>query len=258
MNKVILSILLLIISVICKSQTADSLVISADRPGMATPPGIIPSKKFQIESGFSDEKINTNKLFQETTQYNTTLFRYGISNSSEIRVQTDYARLKTTNSNITGFDPLTIGTKLTIIEGKGVLPKTSFLFNLTLPYLGNKNFRPDNMAPSFYLLFQNNLTDKLNLCYNIGLEYDGSSPSPSDFMAICMGYAISDKLSCFIENYNWFSNVLKPLNYFDLGCAYLIRKNLQFDVSANFSLQNFDNYNMYNFGLSWMFPNRSK
>jgi hypothetical protein len=253
-NKSIFIILLVTLALNSKSQTTELPDISPDRPGVATPPFILQAKKIQIETGYSFEKIKSKNTFQETTLYNTSLFRYGINQNSEIRLQADYAQLKTDSLNITGFNPLTIGTKLLISEAKGILPKTSFLFNLTLPYFGEKNFRPENLTSSIYLLMQNDITKNLNTCYNIGLEYNGENSTPTEFAAISFGYNIIDKLSGFIENYNWFSKNTKPENYFDLGCAYLIGNNLQLDLSGNMNLQDFDNYFMINFGLSWRIP----
>ena len=258
MNKIFVSILLLIFSLVCKSQTVEEPDFSADRPGMATPPSIVQPEIFQIETGYAFEKITGENIFQETTLFNTSLLRYGINKNSEIRMQTDYAQVKTHQSKITGFDPLIVGTKLLITEGKSVLPQTSFMFNLTLPYIGNKNFRPDNIVPSAYLLFQNDITEKLNVCYNAGLEYDGETTIPSTFTAVCFGYSFSDKFGGFIENYDWFSNAAGPLNYVDLGCTYMAGKNFQIDVSGNMNLRDFKNYFMINFGVSWRIIKREK
>jgi len=247
MNKIIISIFLFIISVVCKSQTVELPDFSADRPGMATPPNISTPKKIQIETGFSYEKFK----FQKTNLYNSTLLHYGINQNSEIRIQSGYAQFKTDSLNITGFNPLSVGTKLMISEAKGILPKTSFLFNLTLPCIGEKNFRPENLTPSIYLLMQNGITKKLGVCYNIGVEYDGESTEPTKFASICFSYSISDKLSGFIENYNWFSNSTKSENFIDIGCAYLIGKNFQLDLSGNINLNDFENYFMINFGVAW-------
>jgi len=239
------------INISSKSQTNELPDISADRPGMATNPFIAPSKKIQIETGFSYENDKRENLFQETTLYNSALFRYGLNKNSEIRLQTDYAKVKTDSISITGFNPLTVGTKLLISEQKSILPKASFLLNLTLPCFGEKIFRPENLTPSFYLLMQNDITDKLSICYNIGIEYNGIITEPMEFAAICFNYSITNKFSGFIENYNWFSNSSKPENFIDCGFAYLLRKNIQLDLSGNMNLQDIENYFMINFGVSW-------
>lgn len=254
MNKSIITALLIALTITGKSQTDEIPDISADRPGMATPPFILQPKKVQIETGFSYEKILFDNNFQETILYNSSLIRYGINRNSEIRLQTDYARVKTDSTNITGLNPLTIGAKLLILGAKGILPTTALLFNLTLPWIGEKRFRPENLAHSIYLLMQNDITKKLNVCYNIGIEYNGESPVPVEFAAICFGYSITDKFNMFIESYNWFFNNTKPDNFIDVGGAYLIGKNFQVDLSGNMNLQYIEKYFMINAGVSWRIP----
>lgn len=250
-KKIISCTFLLIISVVGKPQTSELTDISADRPGMATPPSIAIPTYFQVETGFSYEKNQLEKPFQKNIYYNSLLIRYGINTNSEIRLQTDYANLRTDNESITGFDPLTIGTKIYLSEAKGILPKTSLLLNLTLPCFGVKSVRPENLSPSIYLLMQNDITERLNVCYNFGIEYDGESATPTEFAAICLGYSITDNLSVFAENYDWFSKGTKPEYFLDLGIAYLIGKNIQLDLSGNMNLQNIENYFMINAGVSW-------
>lgn len=64
-------------------------------------------------------------------------------------------RVKTDHQIINGLKPLTTGTKLNITKGSGLLPCTSFMFNLTLPGTGLKKFRLDHLAPTAYMLIQN-------------------------------------------------------------------------------------------------------
>jgi len=250
MNKIIFVFFLFLISINCKSQTVEIPDIIPDRPGMTTGPFIVLPKKFQIETGFLYEKNMEDNTLGETILYNSTLLRFGINKNAEIRLQTDFAKVKTDSLNITGFNPLTIGTKILISESKGAIPQTSFLFNLTLPWVGRKEFRPANPAPSLFLLFENDIK-KWNICYNFGLQFDGESPAPSEFAGLCIAYNFTDKLSFFIENYNWFCGKTKPENYMDIGCAYIIAKNIQLDLSGNMNLQDIKHYYMVSFGVSW-------
>jgi hypothetical protein len=190
LNKMYLFVLLLFASFAAKTQPSQLPDISADRPGMATPPSIIEPKCFQVETGFSFEKNKLEIPFQENILYNSTLLRYGINKNSEIRLQTDYARYKTDSVDITGFIPLTIGTQLIVSEEKGIIPKISILLNFTLPFFGEKNFRPKKLSPSIYLLLQNDILDKLNVCYNIGIEYDGETTPQQNLLRYVLVIAL--------------------------------------------------------------------
>ncbi len=258
MNRFIVTLLFFISSVIVEAQTADIPYLTADRPGMATTADIVLPLKFQIETGCSFEKMSSGNTYQENILYNTSLLRFGINENAEIRLQTDFAQVKTESSSLIGFNPLTIGTKLKLTEGNSWLPKTSLLLNLTLPWVGKKDFRPDKLSPSFYLLMQNNITDKLNICYNVGVQDDAENSTPQEFVALCFGYSFTDRLSAFIESYNWFEANTPPANSFDLGCACLIGKNIQIDVSGNMNVQGFRNYFMVNCGLAWRIMKRTR
>ncbi len=253
MNRIIIFVTFIVLTNTAQSQTTELPDFSADRPGMATSPYIVNSKSFQIETGFSSENDNRENYLVQTFLYISSLLRYGINKNAEIRLQTDFANVKTDSLNTTGFNPLTIGTKLLITEGKNIIPKTSFLFNLTLPYFGEKNFKPNNFIPSFYLLMQNDINKKLNVCYNVGLEFDGKSSIPTKFIAICFGYSMTEKFSGFVENYNWFSSIERPEYFVDCGLTYMIKKNIQLDISGSLNLQNINKYYMFSFGLTCNF-----
>lgn len=217
---------------------------------MATTPFTLQPKAIQVETGFAYEKSTIANFRQETFIFNTSLLRYGLTSNCEMRLQADYAQFKTENLNIHGFNPLIAGTKLLISKARGIIPETSLLLNLTLPYVGEKQFRPDHLAPSLYLLMQNDLSEKVNICYNLGVEYDGESPVPSEFVALCLGYSFSDKFSGFVENYNWFSKGAKPDIYVDAGFAYLVSENIQLDLSCSMMPVDIDEYLFVSFGVS--------
>lgn len=192
----------------------------------------------------------------ETTLFNSSLLRYGINKNSEIRLQVDYAKVKKDGIAFTGFNPIIIGTKLDISEGKSIIPKTSFLLNLTLPFLGNENFRPHYLMPSFYLLMQNNINSKSSIGYNLGIEYDETKTAPAKFISLCFTHNIAYKLSGFIESYNWFSDNMEPENFIDCGLAYFLRKNFQIDLSGNINVRSIKNYFLFSFGVSWSIQQR--
>lgn len=258
MNRILFLIFLTFTVAAGKSQ---SLVpdFSADRPGMATPTNIMMPLKFQIESGFSFERSGSAGAKQDYILFNSSLLRFGIDKNAEIRLQTDVAQLKTDSVNLTGMNPLTLGVKLKIF-GKSrsfLLPQASVLMNVTLPWLGKKEFRPVHPIPSVFLLMQNDITQKLNVCYNFGVQYDEESAAPVEFFALCFGYGFNDKFSAFIENYNYFASASGPVNSFDAGCAWMVAKNVQLDVSGNLNCQDFKHYFMLNCGVAWRILKKS-
>jgi len=250
-------VLFLILSSTIKSQPDSLNNFVPDRPGMATPPNVLTSRNLQIEEGSQFEKYKQGLLNNDNFLFSSPLLRYGIVNILEVRIQTDYVydkekdRTKTSTSTIQGLNPLTIGSKIKLVEQRKTLPDISVLFNLTLPYFGNKEFRPANFAPSFYLLMSKSISEKLNVCFNYGLSWDGSSAVPTHFYALCLGVNLDERWSTFIENFGYFSKMTNPVYYIDTGFAYLINDRLQIDFSATGYLNSFFSYYSMNMGIAW-------
>lgn len=248
-------LLFLVLHPMVKSQTDNSISFVPDRPGMATPPNILTAKHFQIEDGFQYEKNDNGILRNENLLFSSLLFRYGVVKNFELRIQSDYAYNKikdtATTSIIYGLNPITLGSKINLIEQKRAIPTISFLFNLTLPFVGNKEFKPDNFAPSFFLLFSNDISEKLNVSYNYGMSWDGSSSEPTHFYALCLGANLNSNWSTFIEGYGFSNQQTNSSFYIDAGFAYLINDHLQIDLSAVGYLNSFLDYYLLNAGIAW-------
>jgi Putative MetA-pathway of phenol degradation len=237
------------------AQSADSLEFGADRPGIATPPNIAAEKTLQIENGFQYEHSSIDGLTSENILFSSLVLRYGLSSYAELRLQTDVAYSREqdslSNTKLFGLNPVTIGAKIKLCEQRDIIPDLSVLVNLTLPYFGKSEFRPDNYIPSCYLLFAKDLTEELNLCDNVGVSWNEGSPSPTYSYALCLGLSLNDHLSTFVEAYGFLATHAGPDHYFDAGFAYLLSRNLQVDVSAAGALSSSAGYVLLGAGIAW-------
>jgi hypothetical protein len=226
----------------------------SDRPGTGTPPDIVTINDFEVEEGIQYESVTDGIMRNQNFLLSSVLFRYGLTENSEIRIQSDYAYNKSdsvVSSIVYGFNPVTIGAKVKLFEQLGIKPNFSLLLNLTLPFIGKNEFRPDNMAPSIYLLMANDLSETVNLCYNYGMIWDGSSTVPTHFYAVCLGVNLNDELSTFVEGYGYLNQTTQPKLYFDAGFAYLITEHLQIDLTAAGYINSFKDYYLFNIGFAW-------
>lgn len=251
MNRIVIGIVLITITITVRSQSIELPTMTADRPGFATSPNLVYPKHFQIETGSAYERASGDHTIEELILFNTFLARYGINKIFEARLQADFAHVKTDSVNKMGFSLITAGAKLMIYKGKGIIPMTSFMVDLTFPFSNDKFFKPESPMPSFFLLMQNDITENFNISYNFGMDFIDGYSVPIEFAAICFEYDFTQNLITFIESYNWFATGELPKNFIDVGCAYLITKNIQLDLSASMSLQDFKNYYMINGGVSW-------
>jgi hypothetical protein len=174
----------------------------------------------------------------------------------EVRVEADFAKVKTDSLIRTGFNLWTAGAKLQIYKGKGIIPITAVMANLTFPFSNNESFKPLSPKPSVYLLMQNNITEKLGINYNFGVDFINGYSVPVEFAAICFEYGFTESLTISLESYNWFATGQLPINFIDVEGAYMFGKNIQPDLSISMSLQDFRHYFMVSGGFSWRIPKK--
>jgi hypothetical protein len=251
MHRIVICIVLIAMTVTVFSQPIELPTMTADRPGFATSPNLVIPKHFQIETGSAYERASGSHTIQELILFSSFLARYGINKILEVRFQSDFAKVKTDSTSNMGFSLITAGAKLLIYKGKGIIPMTSLMVNLTFPFSDDEFFKPESPMPSFYLLMQNDITEKINISYNFGMDFIDGYSVPIEFAAICFEYDFTESLITFIESYNWFATGELPKNFIDVGSSYLITNNIQIDLSASMSLQDFTNYFMVNGGVSW-------
>jgi hypothetical protein len=205
LKNIAIVVLLLFVSVKNYSQTLDAIV--PDRPGQTNPPTIVPVGIFQLETGFSRESSKSGDILTTNFLYNTSLIRIGLLENCELRLTFEYAGTKidsaAQSSIVNGFNPISVGSKLAVCPEKGMIPQTSFNISITLPYFGKQEFRPPYLAPSFFLLMQNTLSDRYSLGYNLGLQWDGNEPNATAVYSISLSITVVESLSIFAEFYGF-------------------------------------------------------
>jgi hypothetical protein len=233
--------------------------IVPDRPGQTNPPNVVASGTVQLETGFSQEAQNADGIKMTNYLYNTSLVRIGLMSSCELRITAEYAGIRidsgSHSSVMKGFNPVSLGTKIMMCPEKGILPQTAMNIAFTLPYVGRKEFRPSFLAPSFFLLMQNTLTEKLTIGYNLGLQWDGERPNATAAYSISPTFTMTNGLSIYAELYG-FSTEKSISDYrAGMGCAYLINDNVQIDISGGVGLNTIAPDSFVAFGCAWRFNN---
>jgi hypothetical protein len=243
MKKIILSVLSIFSFV---SLSAQEVEFTADRPGASTGPSTVARGVIQWEQGVQYDGDGGKGTFT----FSSTMFRYGLFDGVELRLSGDGFIYDNANRWKTAFSGVNIGTKIRCYEGGGAVPAVSVLANFSIPCTGTKGFVVENFAPSLYLLFENTLNDRFSLGYNVGAEWDGSSPSPATFLALSLGYSITDGVGCFIESYNYLA---RGGNQFcaDFGFNYMVARKVQLDIAANLDLRDPAHCWAVSFGVAW-------
>ena len=228
------------------SLFAQEAEFTADRPGASTGPSTVAKGVIQWEQGIQYDGDGGKGAFT----FSNTLFRYGLFDGMELRLSGDGFIYNNGNRWKPAFSGINIGTKIRCYEGNGAVPAVSVLADFSIPATGTKGFAVENFTPSLYLLFENPLNDKFSLGYNVGAEWNGESPSPAAFLALCLGYSINERLGCFVESYNYLAG---EGNQFcaDFGFNYMLARKVQLDAAANLDLRDPAHCWAVSLGVAW-------
>jgi len=242
--KLCLAIILNLV-IIASLFSQDSNPLITDRPDQTESSNTVGKNVLQIESGTLLEtgiEVNAWTL-------NTNLFRYGISNNFELRLNTDLIRAKNKLSDLsdTGLGDIQLGFKYQFLRGK---VEGAWLSHTYIP-TGSVAFE-GVWGTSNKLLLQHDVSDRMSFGYNVGYEYfEGDLQNFTYTYAI--GFSLTEKVGFFTEIYgDWVEFDEFFLNY-DNGFTYLINDNLQLDLSLGFGL-NHDLGDFYSAGVSWRIP----
>lgn len=231
MKKIIFLILLLISSTV----TAQ---ISTDRPDQTEASVVLPKNILQIESGF---------VFQDEEVFNT-LFRYGISEKVEFRLNTNYMLLDSPDvKNIPSprFGDIEIGMKIQIFKSAESSTTVAFLSHLSLP-TASKYYTNDGYGTLNRFLISHDFSDTFSVGYNLGYNkiYDKKGA-----FVYTLAFAKSlNKWGVYAEIFGEKPKENLQSN-FDLGVTYLINKDFQLDVSFGEGFNNDLSY--FALGASW-------
>lgn len=226
-------------------------MVVPDRPGYTWGAEVTPHHKVIWDHGFGYESTFEGA---NTLTLSSTVLRYGLFENLELRVGTDFMMFNDGNAKepTFGFSPLTIGTKLKVYEGTGILPSIGLLAELQSPHIGSKDLLPSHLAPSMYLIFENTVTDWLGICYNVGEEWDGESATPTTFLGLSLYFSFNDQLGAFVETYNYLNSENGNQYMSEIGFTWLVSRRVQLDIEGDFDLQNFGKYYAVGCGVSWM------
>ena len=262
MKKIILiySLLIVLFPSATFAQNDSIPNIGTDRPTQTVGPYIVPKGSFQIESGIIYTNTNNQTDINEQWSYATTLLRYGIFDNFEIRLNssfestTVYVKDIQEDSTYSGMGPVTAGFKITLAKERGVRPELAIVATITFRHLGNENYSPTFSYPVGILSATNTLSKRFSLGYNIGFAYSGEDADGFFIYTVYLGFQITNRLWSFAEVYGDFDNGNFPNHKWDAGLTYLIRHNLQFDVSGGIGISNDVDKYFLNAGISWRLP----
>ena len=228
--------------------------IVTDRPDQTESSVVVPVGYLQIESGAIYTRIDEQ---ESEFIYNTTLFRYGLLPWLELRLVQDIGQrqLALDGGELTsmGFFPLRLGTKVHLLNERGLVPETALLYEAELP-TGSSEFKPEGASHTIRALLSYTLTESIDLGTNLGINVEDQQKGVSPVYTLSFGFQLTDRLSAFTEVYGLFEREGEDRHGFDGGFLYLLRPNLQLDISAGAGITEAADDGFISAGFAWRIP----
>ncbi|KMQ64786.1 hypothetical protein ACM46_11185 [Chryseobacterium angstadtii] len=199
--------------------------IQLDRPDQTETVCTVPKAYLQVENGFRLEHI-TKK--ENRYEFPSVLWKYGLTNTIELRFITELAK----ENEEVKIRPVSVGFKTQLIEERGIIPKTSLIAHVMVQI--NKNAQL--FTPRFRFTFQNNLSKKASIGYNLGMEWNPENTIPTYIYTLTYGRSLNEYLGAYIETYGFYSQNKKADSRINGGLTYLMSSNFMIDLSSGFGL----------------------
>jgi hypothetical protein len=259
MKKIFILVVIFIFLLFSRVYSQQLEDIFTDRPDQTESPDILNKHFFQFETGMNYEK-NKSDPDVKITNYSIPelLIRYGLNKNVELRVELNYSKEDISsinyNENNSGLKPIGLGMKIKLFEEKKLIPKTSVLLSFDLPGTGSDLYRVKHISPDLKILMDNDITDKIDIGYNIGISWENEEKTNTEYYTISLGVNPFNRFGFFIESYGFFTKSVSPDFRMDYGISYLILKNFNVDVSSGLGLAKISPDYFIDFGFSIRLP----
>jgi len=238
MRSIVLCSAALLIAAPAMAQEA----IATDRPDFVESSLTVGKRVFQYETSAATDWTTTAGTTARVVA-TPTLLRYGITNTLELRIETDgfYRASVEDAGSESGMADAAFGLKWHAVDGREAVPSVAFLLHGDVP-TGSAAFRGIGIRPSLRAVGEWALPGDFALGVMPGVAYDANGGTGQEWTAILgatVGRPVSDRLRFFVE----YAAEQLPTSQnggtvalLDLGSAFLITQDIQLDLSYRHGL----------------------
>ncbi|RZL00020.1 MAG: transporter [Rubrivivax sp.] len=218
------------------STQAEEAAMATDRPDIVESSAVVGLHRFQIETSVASESNQVDGV-KTTTRMTPTLLRYGITEHTELRLETDGV-LRDGQDH--GFSDVSVGLKWHTHDGDDTTlkPAIAWLFHADLDS-GSRAFRGHGVRPSVRMVAEWELSHDMSLGIMPGVLRDTNDDGRhfvAGIFAVTVGKSWTDDFRTFLEvagqqltsNRNGGSVVT-----YDAGMAYMLSPTMQLDTAVS-------------------------
>jgi len=223
------------------AAAADDEAIVTDRPDFVESSSVVGRGVFQFETSVAAERGRRGADGARTRTYSTpTLLRYGVSDTLELRLETDGRLVERGggNGNSSGYGDVALGVKWHALDEAGGRPSLGFLLHADIDS-GSAPFRGHGVRPSLRMAAEWELPDGYALGVMPGVfadRRDDGARYGGAIFGIVLGKSWSERFRSFVElsapriaHGRDGGSVLT----FDVGGAWLIGQRWQLDTALS-------------------------
>jgi len=253
MSKLTLSTALLLLAA---APVAAQEAIATDRPDFVESSLTVGKHVFQYETSAATDWTTSAGITARAIA-TPTLLRFGISNTLELRIETDgfyHAGIDGADFE-TGMADAAFGIKWHALDGAAATPSVAFLLHGDVP-TGSAAFRGIGIRPSLRAVGEWALPGQFGLGIMPGVAYDPNGGVGQQWTAILgatVARPVSERLRFFVE----YAAEQLPTSenggtvaLFDVGSAFLITNNIQLDLSYRHGLTDLASDHSFALGFS--------
>ncbi len=231
MRKIALTLMLIMI--VSPLFAQEERGFTADRPGATEGVDVLPKGRVQWESGFSFELDKWDDCNEKVWTLNTSLLRWGFSDYAELCVRAQYLYVNIDGNCSTGLNDVGFGTKVRLLEGKGLVPSMGLLANVLVPG-GSNTFLPKNWGGDIALAIANKPISVLSLGVSGKLIWlDAARPIFETSFGVT--YNVTDRFLLMLDEYN--RNYSTGAEYcLELSAGWQVASRLQLDLGVDILL----------------------
>ncbi len=210
--------------------------INTDRPDQTEAPFVVRAGSLQIEAGFMLNPFDSSG--GKLPMIGMAVLRYGMSKRLELRLMAEEGRERDRflSETTQGVYPLAIGGKVLLLEQDGILPRAALLAWMKLPFTSRSSSQSVYWSPQVLLAFEHELSDKLELEYNIGGKQAPYRAEWEWMGSTSIHVGISERMTLFLEYFGQYGAGADPVHNADCGLLFLVSPSLQLDISVGRSI----------------------